>query len=51
MDNMLSTKRRPCRAVKVGDVLIGGGFPIAVQSMTNTDTRDVGATVAQIRQF
>ena len=48
---MLSTKRRPCRAVKVGDVLIGGGFPVTVQSMTNTDTRDVGATVAQIRQL
>ena len=36
------------RAVTVGDVRIGGGAPIVVQSMTNTDTRDVAATVAQI---
>ena len=34
--------------VAVGNVLIGGGAPIAVQSMTNTDTADVEATVAQI---
>ncbi|MCD5408691.1 flavodoxin-dependent (E)-4-hydroxy-3-methylbut-2-enyl-diphosphate synthase [Candidatus Bipolaricaulota bacterium] len=33
----------------MGDLSIGGGSPIVVQSMTNTDTRDVGATVAQIR--
>jgi len=44
-------ERRKCRAVKVGDVIIGGGFPIAVQSMTNTDTRDVTATVAQAQQL
>jgi len=43
--------RRKSRAVKVGDVLIGGGFPIAVQSMTTTDTRDVEATVAQAGQL
>lgn len=34
--------------VRVGNVLIGGGAPIAVQSMTNTDTADVEATAAQI---
>ena len=33
----------------VGEVAIGGGAPIAVQSMTNTDTRDVEATVGQIK--
>lgn len=44
-------ERRKSRAVKVGDVIIGGGFPIAVQSMTNTDTRDVEATVAQAQQL
>jgi (E)-4-hydroxy-3-methylbut-2-enyl-diphosphate synthase len=44
-------KRRKSRTVKIGDVLIGGGFPIAVQSMTTTDTRDVEATVAQITQL
>ncbi|MFH2037069.1 MAG: flavodoxin-dependent (E)-4-hydroxy-3-methylbut-2-enyl-diphosphate synthase [Candidatus Zixiibacteriota bacterium] len=43
--------RRKSRVVKIGNVLIGGGFPIAVQSMTNTDTRDVSATVAQIKQL
>jgi len=42
-------KRRKSRVVKVGDVLIGGGFPIAIQSMTTTDTRDVEATVAQTK--
>ena len=51
MDDTLSTKRRQCRTVKVGDVLIGGGFPISIQSMTTTDTRDVPATVAQARQL
>lgn len=40
--------RRQSRQIKVGDVLIGGGAPIAVQSMTNTETCDVEATVAQI---
>lgn len=34
--------------VKVGDVLVGGDGPIVVQSMTNTDTADVDATVAQV---
>ena len=34
-------------AVKVGGVTVGGGAPIVVQSMTNTDTADIGATVAQ----
>jgi (E)-4-hydroxy-3-methylbut-2-enyl-diphosphate synthase len=34
--------------VKVGDVTVGGGAPIAVQSMTNTDTADIEATVRQV---
>ena len=42
-------KRRKSRQVMVGDVPVGGGAPIAVQSMTNTETTDVAATVAQIR--
>lgn len=42
-------KRRHTRQIKVGNVAIGGGAPISVQSMTNTDTCDVAATVAQIR--
>lgn len=42
-------KRRQSTQIKVGNVLIGGDAPIAVQSMTNTRTTDVAATVAQIR--
>lgn len=42
-------KRRPSRRIYVGDVPIGDGAPIAVQSMTNTSTTDVDATVAQIK--
>ncbi len=41
--------RRATRAVRVGDVTLGGTAPIAVQSMTNTDTRDLAATLHQIR--
>ena len=37
--------------VKVGNVQIGGGAPVSVQSMCNTDTRDIFATVAQIRRL
>ena len=39
----------PTRKVCVGPVAIGGGAPVSVQTMTNTDTRDVEATLAQIR--
>src|SRR5215213_900416 len=42
---------RKSRAVKVKDVQIGGGAPVVVQSMTKTDTADVGATVAQIEEM
>ena len=41
--------RRITKALQVGDVKIGGDAPVSVQSMTKTDTRDVEATVAQIR--
>ncbi|MEW8993468.1 flavodoxin-dependent (E)-4-hydroxy-3-methylbut-2-enyl-diphosphate synthase [Clostridium sp.] len=41
-------KRRETRKVKIGDIYIGGDSRITVQSMTNTDTRDVLATVEQI---
>jgi (E)-4-hydroxy-3-methylbut-2-enyl-diphosphate synthase len=41
-------KRRNSTTVKVGGVVVGGGNPVVVQSMTNTDTADVCATVAQI---
>ncbi len=41
-------KRKKTRVVKVGDVLIGGDNPVAIQSMCNTKTSDVEATVKQI---
>jgi|TARA_B110000263_G_scaffold81153_1_gene70983 (E)-4-hydroxy-3-methylbut-2-enyl-diphosphate synthase len=40
--------RRETRTIKVGDVKIGSGNPITVQTMTKTDTRDIEATVLQI---
>ena len=43
--------RRDSRQIMVGNVPVGGGAPITVQSMTNTLTHDVAATVAQIRQL
>lgn len=43
--------RKPTRQISIGDVKIGGDAPIAVQSMTNTFTHDVSATVAQIRRL
>jgi len=41
--------RRVTRRIRVGSVAVGGGAPVSVQTMTKTDTRDVAATVAQIR--
>ena len=43
-------KRRVSRQIHVGDVPIGGGAPVCVQSMTNTDTRDWRSTVEQIKR-
>ncbi len=43
--------RRKTRQIRVGNVKIGGGAPIAVQSMCSTDTRDIKATSEQIRQL
>jgi (E)-4-hydroxy-3-methylbut-2-enyl-diphosphate synthase len=44
-------ERRRTRTIRVGDVAVGGKAPVTVQSMTCTDTRDVRATVAQIRSL
>ncbi|WP_305045546.1 flavodoxin-dependent (E)-4-hydroxy-3-methylbut-2-enyl-diphosphate synthase [Geoalkalibacter sp.] len=44
----LQTARRAPRRIQVGGIAVGGGAPVSVQSMTNTDTRDVAATLAQI---
>lgn len=43
--------KRRTRQITVGDIPIGGGAPIIVQSMTNTDTRDVSSTVHQIERL
>jgi len=43
--------RRETRTVKVGDLLLGSGHPIRVQSMTTTDTDDVAGTVGQIERL
>ncbi|MEA2872115.1 MAG: (E)-4-hydroxy-3-methylbut-2-enyl-diphosphate synthase [Hyphomicrobiales bacterium] len=41
-------ERRTSIPVNVGHVKVGGGAPVVVQSMTNTDTADVAGTVAQV---
>ena len=41
------THRQQTHSVKVGSVTVGGGAPIVIQSMTNTDTADVASTVQQ----
>jgi (E)-4-hydroxy-3-methylbut-2-enyl-diphosphate synthase len=43
--------RRRTRQILVGGVAVGGGAPVVVQSMTKTDTRDIKATVAQVRRL
>jgi (E)-4-hydroxy-3-methylbut-2-enyl-diphosphate synthase len=47
----VSLPRNPTRSVKIGSVVIGGGNPIAVQSMCATHTQDVPATVGQINDL
>lgn len=44
-------KRKETRQITVGKVKVGGSAPIAVQSMTNTPTQDIAATVAQIKRL
>jgi len=45
---MVQIERHKSVAVNIGGIVIGGGAPIVVQSMTNTDTADAAATVAQV---
>lgn len=47
---MQNTERKS-RQIRIGKVSVGGGAPVTVQSMTKTDTRDVSATVAQIKSL
>jgi (E)-4-hydroxy-3-methylbut-2-enyl-diphosphate synthase len=49
--NLGMHNRRNCVGVKVGSVIVGGNNPVVVQSMTNTDTADVEATVKQIQEL
>ena len=44
-------KRKITKQIEIGGVKIGGGAPISVQSMCNTDTRDVASTVKQIKEL
>ena len=44
-------KRRNSQGINIGNVKIGAGAPISVQSMCNTDTRDVERTVSQINEL
>ena len=44
-------ERRKTRQIHIGSVAVGGGAPISVQSMTTTDTSDVGSTVSQIDEL
>lgn len=44
-------KRKKTRKIKIGNIFIGGNAPVIVQSMCNTDTRDVKATVKQIKEL
>ena len=45
------TKRRKTRQIKIGNVAIGGGAPIVVQSMTKTATKDMKATISQMKRL
>ncbi len=47
---MSMSRRNPSKQIKVGSVAVGGGAPVSIQSMTNTDTRDAAATLAQIHE-
>jgi (E)-4-hydroxy-3-methylbut-2-enyl-diphosphate synthase len=51
MSEAAASPRRATRAVMVDKVRIGGGAPVVVQSMTNTDTADVNATVKQVAEL
>lgn len=48
LSDRLAPRRRLTRVVKIGDVLVGGGHPLRVQSMTTTFTKDAAATLEQI---
>ena len=43
--------RRICKPLRIGKITVGGDAPIVVQSMTKTDTRDIPATINQIKEL
>ena len=47
----MTIQRRASRKIYLGNVAVGGGAPVTVQSMTDTDTSDVEATVKQIQRL
>ena len=47
----LDVMRRPTRAVRIGAITVGGGSPVVVQSMTNTDTADIAGTAIQCAEL
>lgn len=49
--NLSKFMRRTACEVRIGRTTIGGGHPVACQSMTNTDTNDTAASVAQIERI
>jgi (E)-4-hydroxy-3-methylbut-2-enyl-diphosphate synthase len=49
--SVVQIKRNPTRPVKIGSIIIGGGHPIAVQSMTATHTQDIDATVELVNDL
>jgi GTP cyclohydrolase III len=51
VEKLMHITRKKTRQIQAGSVKIGGDAPISVQSMCSTDTRDVKATVEQIRQL
>ncbi len=51
MMDKINIPRRISKAIYIGGVKVGGGAPVTVQSMTKTDTRDVKATVRQIKEL
>jgi len=50
-DTAVIAPRRRSRPVQLGEVIVGGGAPVSIQSMCSTDTRDVEATLLQIRSL
>ena len=51
MTTAVAQRRRTTREVLIGSVRVGGGRPVVVQSMTNTDTADVASTVKQVAEL